>query len=555
MPKTTKRRKTKSPAPSFSREPSRRTRIIFLLLFILLFSAIRFRLRQMPLERDEGEYAYAGQLILQGVPPYELAYNMKLPGTYAAYALFMAVLGQSPAGIHLGLLLMNAATILLVYVLSRELFGGLAGLVAAATFGLLSTSASVMGLAAHATHFVVFDAMAGFVVLLRAVGCSQDERKQYWLYLIAGLLFGLAFVMKQPGLLFCLFAALFLIKSEWTPPIVWPKLIGRLGTLVAGMSLPYALTCMVLWKAGVFRKFWFWTVSYAAQYGTVNTLSVGLREFRISFPRVIEHSVLIWIIAAIGISALWWHADARRHRIFVLGFVVFSVLAVCPGLYFREHYFILMLPALSLLTGIAVRSAFYGLGERTNSGFVASLPALGFAVVFAIVLLSQYELLFELDPSSAARFIYGAQPFEQAVVIGDYIRNNSQPGARVAVLGSEPEIYFYAHRHSATGYIYTYPLMETQSYAAKMQDEMISQIEAARPEFVVMVWFPMSWLRTEDSNDHILDWAKDYLMSRYDVVGVADMENEDSTIYHWGAEAITYAARPPYVLYLYRRHA
>jgi hypothetical protein len=25
-----------------------------------------------------------------------------------------------------------------------------------------------------------------------------------------------------------------------------------------------------------------------------------------------------------------------------------------------------------------------------------------------------------------------------------------------AILGSEPETYFYAHRHSATGYIYTY---------------------------------------------------------------------------------------------------
>lgn len=37
-----------------------------------------------PLERDEGEYAYAGQLMLQGIPPYQLAYNMKLPGTYAA---------------------------------------------------------------------------------------------------------------------------------------------------------------------------------------------------------------------------------------------------------------------------------------------------------------------------------------------------------------------------------------------------------------------------------------------------------------------------------------
>jgi hypothetical protein len=37
-----------------------------------LVVAIRFRLLEIPLECDEGEYAYAGQLILQGVPPYGL---------------------------------------------------------------------------------------------------------------------------------------------------------------------------------------------------------------------------------------------------------------------------------------------------------------------------------------------------------------------------------------------------------------------------------------------------------------------------------------------------
>ena len=59
---------------------------------------IRVRLLEMPLERDEGEYAYAGQLLLQGIPPYELAYNMKLPGTYFAYAAGMAVFGQTIGG-------------------------------------------------------------------------------------------------------------------------------------------------------------------------------------------------------------------------------------------------------------------------------------------------------------------------------------------------------------------------------------------------------------------------------------------------------------------------
>lgn len=90
----------------------------WVLLAVVVFGfalAIRIRLLGIPLERDEGEYAYAGQLILQGVPPYKLAYNMKFPGTYAAYAGIMSIFGQTMTGIHLGLLLVNAATVVLIF--------------------------------------------------------------------------------------------------------------------------------------------------------------------------------------------------------------------------------------------------------------------------------------------------------------------------------------------------------------------------------------------------------------------------------------------------------
>src|SRR6266404_7215783 len=94
-----------------SRSRSRRVAFALLALVVLLFVWIRWWLREMPLERDEGEYAYAGQLILQGIPPYELAYNMKFPGTYAAYAVIMLIFVQTIHAIHLGLLLVNVATI------------------------------------------------------------------------------------------------------------------------------------------------------------------------------------------------------------------------------------------------------------------------------------------------------------------------------------------------------------------------------------------------------------------------------------------------------------
>src|SRR5204862_5710353 len=104
------------------------TGAFFLVLAACL--AVRIRLLGLPLERDEGEYAYAGQLMLHGIPPYKLAYNMKFPGTYAAYAVIMAIFGQSATGIHLGFLLVNLSTVLLLLLIARTLFGWQAGLAA-----------------------------------------------------------------------------------------------------------------------------------------------------------------------------------------------------------------------------------------------------------------------------------------------------------------------------------------------------------------------------------------------------------------------------------------
>jgi len=93
--------------------------LIALGVVIICISFIRFRLINVPLERDEGEYAYFGKLILDGIAPFKEAYSMKLPGTYGMYALIMEVFGRNIYGIHLGLLLINAATIVFTGYLLR----------------------------------------------------------------------------------------------------------------------------------------------------------------------------------------------------------------------------------------------------------------------------------------------------------------------------------------------------------------------------------------------------------------------------------------------------
>lgn len=515
---------------------------------ILSFALIRFRLRDMPLERDEGEYAYAGQLLLQGIPPYQLAYNMKFPGTYVAYAAILAVFGQSPAGVHLGLILVSAAATLLVFLLAARLFDGLTGVVACASFALLSASRTTLGFAAHATHFVVLFAIAGILLALKA---AETRRRAFYFW--SGVLLGVGMLMKQPGVFFILFAGLYLLRSEPQDPIDWRGLSSRLGIFAAGAAAPFALTCLWLWRAGVLQQFWFWTFTYAGQYASSNSVLAMFPVLGFVAPFLFHAGLWIWVIAAAGLVALAWSPRARSRSAFLLGFLLFSFLAVCPGFYFRPHYFILLLPAVALLAGVAVSSASLALHARSNLRIFAFAPVVVFIVALGYSVAEQSDFFFSMDPETACRSVYAPNPFPEAVPIADYIRSHTPANAGIAVLGSEPEIYFYARRHSVTGYVYTYELMEKHKFASTMQQQMMADIEKAAPQFIVNVDVRFSWFPLPQSDLTIFSWAKTYLQEHYDLVGVADILPE-GTEYRWDAEAATYPVKSSNVVRLYRRN-
>jgi hypothetical protein len=519
----------------------------FLTAMILLTAIIRLRLLDVPLERDEGEFAYMGQLILQGIPPYDIAYNMKLPGIYAAYALILLVFGQSAAGIHLGLLVVNTATILLMYLLGQRLFDRFVGLISACSFAVLSLNPTLYGNSAHATHFVLLPALAGILLLLVSVE-SRKSSLLFW----SGILLGLAFLMKQPGVFFILFSLLFLVHaSRISPDSSLPSLLQQGCLFLSGALIPFALTCLVFYLLGVFDKFWFWTVSYALEYGTQTPVSQGLRLLVHNFSNVIGHFSLFWILAVAGAGFLFWN-KTDNHRIpFVVGFSLFSFLAVCPGLYFREHYFVLLLPAASLLIGIGLDGARELL--RSRQPWLRALPAILFAAILLHAFFMHRAYFFQWTPYQACRAVYSLNPFPESIVIADYIKKHSREGERIAVIGSEPQIYFYANRHAATGHIYTYALMETHPYARQMQKEMIEEVEKANPEFLVFVDVPTSWFIRPGSEKTIFVWIDEYSKKEYDLEGVIDIFPGNNTHYRWGDEARSSPPQSPNYLLVFKK--
>ena len=467
--------------------------------------------------------------MLQGVSPYQAAYNvaLKLPGTSVAYALIMAGLGRTAAALHAGVLLINLASALLVFVLGRRLYGDAAGVVAAGTYALLSIVPETMGLAAHATHFVMLPALAGIVLLQ-----TLDNRTSPARIFFAGLLIGLAVLMKQTGAAFGLFAAGWIMWVEHsTGQRPWRRLAMRLAWLALGGLTPLVLMGFVILFDGDFHEFWRWTIQYGREHATIITFARGLGNLTGVAVALFKAAPGLWGLAGLGFVLLFFEPALRRWRVFVVGFVFFSCIAVWPG--WRGHYFIQLFPAVGLLAAAAFRGAAVFLARHTFALPLAKLPSLIFAVAAAGVLVQWSDIYFLLTPAQASRAIYGINPFPEAVEIGRYLAAHCAPEARIAVLGSEPQIYFYSHRRSATAYICTYPLMEPQPRAVEMQQEMIREIEQARPDYVVYVHVKSSWLQYSDSNPLIFGWFGKYQRERLQLAGLVEMAPDGPTEYRW----------------------
>ena len=511
---------------------------------------LRFQAAPAPLERDEGEYALMGQLILDGVPPYSEAANMKLPGIYYAYSAILALFGQTATGIHMGLMAVNLLSSVLLYLLARPMLGAAGAALAAAAFVVTSADTSVLGLFAHATQFVVVFALAGVWLLLESLKSPArpfenggiGSKRRLVLMWGSGLCLGLALLMKQSGVFFALFGLSWVLYAAFrSRPVVWKRLLLETGSLAAGIVLPYTVVVALMAYQGVLDRFWFWTVDYARSYVSELDLKTGIELFLLAIARIIENNPLIWAFCLGGMFGVWFTESGRKVAPFLLSFFLFSFMSVCPGFFFRQHYFVQLLPAAALCSGAAAMV----IGEAASK-FTTRSKAIQFAVLVAVTAFSltgvfaTQRVLAALTPDEFSRFVYGANPFPESVKVAEFIRKNTRPEDRIAVLGSEPQICFYAHRRSATEHIYMYGLMEPQPFALRMQEELIAQVEKSEPPFLVLATAPTSWLQRPQSEMKLFFWMKNYINNNYQPVIVAAIYS-DHTLWLTDKEAQSFA--------------
>ena len=461
--------------------------LAFSLIFIL---AVRLRLLDVPLERDEGGFAYIGKMMLEGQNLYTDLLDSKLPGLYFLYGIFVKVFGYTPSGVHAGLLLCNLAATVLLFFLLKKRFDASTAAWASLVFAVTSTSFNVLGFAAHATQLLLPLSLGGLLVLVNELPRPQIRAKAVG---VAGLLLGAAFLVKQQALFFMPFAALYLwafLHEHGGGRRSWGAATYLTVWLAAGSILPYLLVFAYMGATGRAEAFWFWTFELPLQLEGSHSRAEKVELFHFMSDMVLKGQWLLWLLAAVSMAAVWFTKLGRSRKVFAFAFPVLMFAAVLAGAAYYPHYWVLVLPALALLAGLAPR-----LFPDKNGALKIGTVVLAASVVMAIASHSAYY--FSDDSISVVRQAYLTNPFPEAKIIGAEIRKRSRPGDQMIIFGAEPELLVAAGLPSATGHIFPYHTVDGQPYNERFQQQMLSDLNKKMPRYVVVYTNGTSWMATD----------------------------------------------------------
>jgi 4-amino-4-deoxy-L-arabinose transferase-like glycosyltransferase len=468
----------------------KRSDLLALLLLSVLTLLVRSPDLAMPLERDEGEYAYAAQEIERGGMPYRDTFCQKPPVVFFWYLAGFHLFGETAVGIHLTMAVAAALTAFGLLLLGRRLAGPGAGWLAALAYTLGSPGAGYFGSAANTEVFMLAPAVFGAYYLV-----TGAETGRAWRWLAAGALMALAVLTKQVAVFTALGPWLFAAGVAYRRRGPWAPAAGTLLLAVgaAAVTLP-----VVLWLArgdalqAFLEAAYFHNLTYVGSpFGLWKWKLMGivLRE------RFLVSDGVLWLCMLAGILSL---AGRSFRKVPAVGFAALWFASSLPGValgpYAFGHYFLQVLPPLALMVGglchaLATRAGSTGEERRSVAGLVAVL-ALAPAVLTRIGSLSvpAEERSFDLYK------VYGPVPFAAAQDLGLRLRDSLPGEARLLVVGSEPEILFYARRQSSTRFTISYPLTGDHAATDVMTEEVFAECQAHPPEEIVLCYTPSSFI-------------------------------------------------------------
>jgi len=529
-------------------------KISYLLLLgvIFLIAIIRSNFLTIPFERDEGAYGYYGARLLEGKIPYIDFYEQKFPGIFYFYAFMVAVFGDTVKGLHIGFMLLNIATVILLFSASRRLFSNLAAVTTAITYAVVSLTAGLSGFTIQGEHGVAF------FISLAIYFYSISTKNSSWKYfLFMGLAMGGAFMVKTSGMFLGLWGGIVIVSDSIfnNKKIIVKEILTRVAIYSVGVFAIIGLLFMIIAFKGSFEEMFYWAYQIPKKYVGKIKWEDGKKYLEYAFKGITSEYKFFWYHAAASLLVIFIKNISWKLKIMAITLIGFSTMTIFPGYYFYGHYWIQLLPALAILAGLT----FYAINDILKNRMGIKSPHIQYAYIAIFVIATFMHLnkmkdyYFHPNYERILRTVYGNNPFPESMKIADFINANSKPEDKIVVMGSEPQIYFYTHKQASSRHCFFSAIVENVPEHHEWQREFVRGIEKDKPRYFIFFNHQISLFVQPGSDKYVFEWYDKYTRENYNLIGCVDMVDGYSSTYIWREQLNTFRPQGQAQIYIFER--
>ena len=241
----------------------------------------------------------------------------------------------------------------------------------------------------------------------------------------------------------------------------------------------------------------------------------------------------------------------------IAGVNIAGFLTIVPGYHYYGHYFLQWIPAVSLSAAIFIFSVQDILKNKFKLKYGSTVLPLIIIILPVLTNLSaKSKYYFNPNQTQILREVYGINPFPESMVIADKLNTLMKPEDKLAVFGTEIQMYVYTNKKSpsrfaGSGALLEFPVAQSEDW----QNEFIGDVEKAAPKYLVFFSHPISWMASSKSKNLIFPWFDKFSAANYRLIGYADMLG-NTTNYVWEPE-LDMTKNPPtskYKIFVFERN-
>jgi hypothetical protein len=317
---------------------------IFVILIIVRSSSFFFS----EYDWDESTLILMGQNILNGNIPYVNAWDIKPPGAYYIYALFIVLFGKSIIAIRLGGILCIFISSVFLYKTGKVIQNQAAGIISA-IFLAVFTSSGYAGLSTMTEHILLIPISFILYLLL------SKNINWKWAFII-GISLGFSILIKT-NMIFESFAVCLVLLFTFKH-LNFSDRLKNVFILVAGGSLPILAIGYFYFINNELNLLLKTNITIALTYAGIGGYSFLKNSF-ILFSNITDNmkiNSLLWITFIIGAIYLFL-SKKRENKFLLITMTLFLAQMVSLFLIGKPHgihYLITSMPIMCLVSGVAL---------------------------------------------------------------------------------------------------------------------------------------------------------------------------------------------------------